>query len=97
MAAATDLKLGRPLLTNAPEPSPAPAASTPAEAPRPSVAESLAATYERIQEREGNAPGQRAPDGKFQPRTAPVAAAPGTTDPDQPSTQGNEPPPESGS
>lgn len=85
-----------PLDTGAPSGAPeaAPAALAPAaDTPRPSVTESLAATFDRIQEREGNAPGQRAPDGKFQPRQAPVAAAPGTPNPDQPSTEGNEPPP----
>ena len=78
---------------DAPTPVEAPGSSDPTpvttDAPRPSVAESLAATYDRIQEREGNAPGQRGPDGKFQPRAP--AAATGTPNPDQPATQGNEP------
>lgn len=68
-------------------------APPPAETARSSVAESLAATFDRIQEREGNAPGQRAQDGKFQPRQAPVVAAPGAPTTDQPATEGNEPPP----
>lgn len=74
-------------------PEAAPAIAAPVETPTPTVAESLAATFDRIQEREGNAPGQRGPDGKFQPRQAPVAAAAGTQNPDQPATEGNEPPP----
>lgn len=67
------------------------AASTPAASDPPrSVAETLAASFDAIQKREGNAPGQRGADGKFAPQ-APAAAA-ATDIPDQPATEGNEPP-----
>lgn len=80
-----------PLDTGAPSaPEAAPVAAPAPSEPSRSVAESLAATFDAIQKREGNAPGQRAPDGKFTTQ-APVAAAATTESTDQPATQGDEP------
>ena len=80
------------LTPDAPQPgadTPAPADPAPVEStPERSVAESLAATFDAIQKREGDT---RGPNGQFQPREAPVAAAPGTESTDQPATQGDEP------
>lgn len=71
-------------------PEAAPVATPAPAAPQRSVTESLAATFDAIQKREGNAPGQRGADGKFQPQ-APVAAAATIESTDQPATDGTEP------
>ena len=74
-----------------PAPEAAPSVAAPvSDAPQRTVTQSLAATFDAIQKREGNAPGQRGADGKFQPQ-APVAAAATTESTDQPATEGTEP------